>query len=397
MDGIVCLVTIHGIGFQHAPENGNPGYADGLQASLQDHIPDLLSGDPRSEFGRPAGTGAVYVHSDWPPGSGRMEEGLRRLGTWAIGDTSHRQVDIADVPLADGRHPIAHVALVYAGLEEQQPHPGAAAETLAKAIVSAHNYSSLPSLVQMGLTDAWAIMRHSRGAAPTPSLQVRKAVTASNPQAVASPDKSGPLSVIGQLDQDVTTYVVRNDLRERVRSFVHDALLRIACREDVAAIVINAHSQGTVLAYDVARTMPPFVAAKIRHLITAGSPLRKYADLFYWGTDAACLSSVPWTNFWDETDPVADPLEPGASWRRGDPLPRSTGKSLLYAAVDPDSGHSIPVMLRDVPVSNADHGAGGGLPAHNYWDNDAQFVVAVADLLSTVVSRHDNPPNADSL
>lgn len=386
MDGSTCLVTIHGIGFQHAPGNGSQGYADGLHAALGKHIPDLLSGDPRSEFGRPAGTGAVYVHSDWPPGSGKIEEGLKRLGRWQSGDTSHRQVDITDVPLTDDSHPIAHVALVYAGLEEQQVHLGASLETLAKAVLSVGNYASLPSLVHTGLSDVWAVLHHSQGSqgGVTPSLQVRQAPTAANPQAVAAPDKSGPLSVIGQLDQDVTTYVCRNDLRERVRSFVHDALLRIACRDDVATLVVNAHSQGTVLAFDVLREMPPFAAAKVKYFITAGSPLRKYADLFYWGTDASSLSSIPWSNFWDITDPVADPLEPPRSWRRGDPIPPSTGHSLLYESTNQDDGSTAPIALSDTQVSNVAHGAGGGLPAHNYWDNDEEFVRPLADILSGV-------------
>ncbi len=315
-----------------------------------------------------------------------MEEGLKRLGRWQKGDANHRLIDISDVPLTDDTHPVAHVALVYAGLEEQQIHPGASLETLSKAIMSMGHYASLPSLVHMGLTDAWAIVHHrgSAASAPTPSLQVRQKVTAENPRAVAAPDKSGPLSIIGQLDQDVTTYVCRNDLRERVRSFAHDALLRIACRPDVDTIVVSAHSQGTVLAFDVVREMPPFAAAKIKHLITAGSPLRKYVDLFYWGTDATCISSIPWSNFWDETDPVADPLEPPRSWRRGDPLPPSTGKSLLYESTNQDSGVSDPVSLSDTLVENAEHGAGGGLPAHNYWDNDEQFVGPLAKVLTVV-------------
>jgi hypothetical protein len=386
MDKITCLVTIHGIGFQHAPKDGNGGYADGLHAALSQRIGGLLSGDPVAEFGRTAGTGAVYVHSDWPPGSGKITEGLSRLGRWQAGDASHREVDSDKVPLTDETHKIAHVALVYAGLEEQQPHLGASVETLAKAAMSAHNYASLPSLVHTGLADAWAILHHAHAAngAPSSSLQVRQAVTATSTQVVAATDRSGPLSVIGQLDQDVTTYVCRNDLRERVRSFVHDALLLIACRKDVATVVVNSHSQGTVLVFDVVREMPPFASAKIKHLITAGSPLRKYADLFYWGTDAACISSIPWTNFWDETDPVADPLEPPRTWRRGDPIPPSTGTSQLYESTDPDTGDPLPVSLSDVLVSNADHGAGGGLAAHNYWDNNPQFVVPLAGILSEV-------------
>ena len=49
---ITCIVTIHGIGFQHAPEAGGQGYADGLHERLRAHLPHELSGDPVSEFGR---------------------------------------------------------------------------------------------------------------------------------------------------------------------------------------------------------------------------------------------------------------------------------------------------------------------------------------------------------
>jgi len=220
----------------------------------------------------------------------------------------------------------------------------------------------------------------------TPSLQVRPRITGTNPTSAAAPQPSGPLAIIRQLDDDVTTYVARNDLRERVRGFVHEAILRLACRDDVSHLVVNAHSQGTVLAYDVLREMPPFAAAKVQHLVTAGSPLRKYVDLFYWGTDASGINTTPWSNFWDATDPVADPLEPPRSWRLGDPVPPSSGVSQLYTATDPDTGHTLPVPLRDTEVSNAAHGAGGGLPAHNYWDNDAEFVRPLADILRGVTA-----------
>ena len=47
--------------------------------------------------------------------------------------------------------------------------------------------------------------------------------------------------------------VCHNDRRERVRNFVWEAISRLAYREDVAGIVINAHSNGTVISFDLLR------------------------------------------------------------------------------------------------------------------------------------------------
>ena len=52
-------------------------------------------------------------------------------------------------------------------------------------------------------------------------------------------------------------------------------------------------TQGTVLSFDVLRAMPPVVAAKLRGFITAGSPLRKYVDLFSWGSEVENLATLP--------------------------------------------------------------------------------------------------------
>lgn len=387
--GIICLVTIHGIGFQHAPVNGVGGYADGLHASLQRFLPTLISGDPVSEFGRPAGVGAVYVHSDWPPGSGRTDEGLKRLGRWVAGDTSHRSLDITGVPLASEDRLVAHVALVYAGLEEREPHLGAVMETLAKAAWGSHKYATIPGLLKMGLTDTWAILHRPRtpAAAIAPGLQVRSRTAGGGEGVAPSSDPSGPLQVIEQLDQDVSTYVVRNDLRTRVRSFAHEAILRICSRSDVSCVVVNAHSQGTVLAFDVVRELPPFAAGKVETLVTAGSPLRKYVDLFFWGTDAGPISTIPWQNYWDGADPVADPLQPAPTWRRGEPLPPVGSDRGLFESIDSDTGAVHPVQLDDYEVENAAHGAGGGLPAHNYWDNEEQFVKPLAGLLEQITEN----------
>ena len=65
-------------------------------------------------------------------------------------------------------------------------------------------------------------------------------------------------------------YVCRNDLRERLRGFVQDVPTSLDAREDVATIVINSHSQATVLTLDV---LGRYVPDKLAGLITAGNPL----------------------------------------------------------------------------------------------------------------------------
>jgi surfactin synthase thioesterase subunit len=77
-------------------------------------------------------------------------------------------------------------------------------------------------------------------------------------------------------------YICHNEERERVRSFVYEALMRLACREDVDSIVLNTHSNGAVVAFDVLRYLPQEVTTKIKAFVTAGSPLRKYVDLVHW-------------------------------------------------------------------------------------------------------------------
>jgi len=386
MDGqerkkVTCLVTIHGIGFQQAPENGAPGYADGLHERLHNYLGASLGDDPGRERSRPGEDGPVYVQSHWPPDSDNIEAGLKRLGTWSGKD--HREIDIAGAPLVEGTAPIAHVALVYSHLQDQGPHLGAIAETSAKAILCHSHYASIASLVRTGIVDVMAILRHPspQPGTATPSLQVRRDASKNAKPSNAPQDPSGPFAVVDQLDHDITTYVCRNDLRERVRGFVHEALLRLACRPDVENIVVNAHSQGTVLSFDVLRTLPPFAAEKVACYVTAGSPLRKYADIFYWGQDAGCIYQMKWRNFWDKVDPVADPLAPSQDWGPGDPTPEGTGYSELFRSIDPNTGSSLQVSLVDALTDNAAHGAGGGLPAHNYWDNNDQFVRPLAELL----------------
>jgi len=192
------------------------------------------------------------------------------------------------------------------------------------------------------------------------------------------------------LENDVATYVCHNGRRQRVRSFVQDALLRLACRDDVSGIILNTHSNGTVIGLDVVAELPPFASEKIRAVITAGSPIRKYVDLFSWGKHLAVIPKIGrWWNFWDEKDIVADPLRPYAKWMRGkDPAPGQLPPEQLvgiYQALDPTNGQITPMPIQDILVDNITNSLPGGMQAHNYWDNTKDFIAPVARLLKDVV------------
>jgi hypothetical protein len=210
------------------------------------------------------------------------------------------------------------------------------------------------------------------------------------------PASSGALGVVRTLEDDVVAYVCRNDLRESIRRFIAEALRRLLARPDVAGVVVNAHSQGTVGSFDVLRLNPSASRAGVRAFVTAGSPLRKYADLFSWGNnagglfswgnDSGGLQSTRWLNFWDEKDPVADPLGPPDTWHYGSPADSPPpGELGLFHALD-DDGKQVPVPITDIEVNNLEKSSGGGLQAHNYWDNTEQFITQLSELLKTTAA-----------
>jgi len=181
-----------------------------------------------------------------------------------------------------------------------------------------------------------------------------------------------------------------------VRDFVEDALLLLTDRDEISGLVINAHSQGTVLCWDVLCRLPFSSWARtqdrraglFRHFVTAGSPIRKYVDMFAWGDQvgelAAALDpigSLIWHNFCDPHDPVADPLNPPAHWRPGDAwdLPPEPDGGLLVARDADGAVRHVPIA--DAPVGNTEYSSGGGLQAHDYWNNEEQFIPALAALL----------------
>jgi hypothetical protein len=371
---VVCIVTIHGIGFQVPPKDdrGIAGYADGLHQRLSEALgPDTpLGNDPeRLEVGV---RGPVYVHSNWPPGTPNIELGIRRLGSWTDDRPGRVTTDKRLVPADE---PFAHVALVYSNLEEKAQAIGPLLTIAAMSATALPRYRSPFDLVRMAVTDGVAMLSHrATHNRQTPSLQVRKVEPTPPVQQMLGrepgpvtiePEPTGLAATLVQLQNDVAAYVTRNVLRQRVRSFVNECLLRLAYRPDVEGIIVNAHSQGTVVAFDVLRDFPVVAHHQIKGLITAGSPLRKYVTLFNWGGDVGCVANIPWTNFWDAHDPVADALLVPA----------------LFRVVHPETGAVDPVVIAEHQVDNLKHSTGGGLQAHNYWDNSSEFVEPLAHML----------------
>jgi hypothetical protein len=379
----LCMLTIHGIGFQQRPLPGIPGYADMLHANLGEALGGELGSDPK---GHPEPRGPVYVMSA-RPGTHDTEWGLSRLGTWRDG-----VLDVSGVPLAEAGKPVAHVALIYTSLEDIGPLLGTGTGTVAEAGLLLGQYASVAGAVRLVCGDAWAALHeHSGQAALSPSLRPRSDLAAAHRFSVrrflhpgvtpARGPGGGLLGTVMALEDDVVAYVCRNDLRESIRGFIREAIRRLAARPDVAGLLVNAHSQGTVASFDVLQQGQD-LAPRVRALVTAGSPLRKYADLFSWGSDVGATASAGrWLNFWDEKDPVADPLDQPATWHRGDSVvPRLPGRLGLFWAADAD-GSPGAVPITDRKVDNLAHSSGGGLQAHNYWDNKTQFIPELAAAL----------------
>jgi len=71
--GMTCIVTIHGVGFEQAPEQDVSGYADTLHTHLDCELKKHgyeLSDDPdRQSYQRMGESVPIYVESVWSPGT----------------------------------------------------------------------------------------------------------------------------------------------------------------------------------------------------------------------------------------------------------------------------------------------------------------------------------------
>jgi hypothetical protein len=79
---------------------------------------------------------------------------------------------------------------------------------------------------------------------------------------------------------------------------------------------------------------------------------------------------------------VADPLAPPVDWRPGEPAePPPGGEPGLLVARSVD-GALHRVQVHDERVDNISKSSGGGLRAHDYWNNETQFVTALGGLVA---------------
>jgi hypothetical protein len=396
---ITCLVTLHGTGFMQPPqaradgvELVNSGYADPLHQHLKQCLEEKLSDDPGRTRPKPGDNGAIYVESRWLDAQKRAsrEEELKRLGVWRY-DKQH--VDTPDAPLVANDEPVSHVALVYSKLEPMGPAIGATLITFGTGLTSSSHYAGASGLIHMALAEGLAMIEQhaAPGQEPTssrPRINLwSRLVKRPGQRGQAAPAASpGLLSMLRDFEDDVACYVSRNEDRERVRSFVYEALMRLAYREDVDTIVLNTHSNGTVIAFDVLRHLLEEVTSKIKAFVTAGSPLRKYVDCFQWGNQIQTRFPVePWYNFWDRRDPVADPLAPPLSWHLGDQIVPSDEQ--LFSRIDLNTETPYWIKVDDREVDNSKNSRGGGLQVHNYWDNEVEFVKQLCNIVRAIANN----------
>lgn len=375
---MVCLLTIHGIGFQQPPRPPElPGYADALHAKLRLELDELLGDDPeRNGDDR----GPVYVASEV---DGDVERGLDRIAK-TLPDGA---LDWSERPLAPPGSRVAHVAVVYAGLESTRPHLGVGLRALLVALVRHHRYASIPILWRLYQQDRRAILPVSTSATPETHVRRdldRRTVLRRRRKDWDQQPEARTMDTLVQLEDDVAMYVFNNRLHDRVQDFVTNVVQRLLARDDVARLVINAHSQGTVVSFDMLQPMGTHQLDRIGAFVTAGSPLRKYVDLFGIGRDLAGAGEVPWLNFWDPLDPVADPLAPPVEWR---PLTDATVHPGQFGLFRRRRGGGFVALAHvlDSRVDNTSNSAGGGIQAHDYWDNQKQFVHELGKVLRGLI------------
>ena len=51
-----------------------------------------------------------------------------------------------------------------------------------------------------------------------------------------------------------------------------------------------------------------------------------------------------------------------------------------------NEGKKVNVTLIFIEVNNLENSSGGGLQAHNYWDNKKQFITQLAELLRSAAA-----------
>lgn len=153
--------------------------------------------------------------------------------------------------------------------------------------------------------------------------------------------------IADDLRKYIASYVAGNEFRTAVQNVLHSKLTETEFLKMPAMLV--AHSQGTVISYDVLRQ----AGGNYTHLrtwITMGSPLRKYyISLLKWGKERLGVPpALRWVNLYDAKDIVGNDLKDAVGW--------------------------VSPVPEDHEVNNRQNATG----AHDHWGNP-QVVKLVAD------------------
>jgi pimeloyl-ACP methyl ester carboxylesterase len=162
------------------------------------------------------------------------------------------------------------------------------------------------------------------------------------------------LNTAEDLIADVGNYVGRNGVRSAVQQVLH-GLLGVEAVDPGRRVLVVAHSQGTIISYDVLREAGQNYPG-LRTLITMGSPLRKYVGPLQWGrAQLGVPAGLRWLNVYDKNDIVGKDLKGALDWQAPQPV--------------------------DTLVDNVKN-AGG---AHNHWANPQVTKLVAAEVRKLLV------------
>ena len=87
-----------------------------------------------------------------------------------------------------------------------------------------------------------------------------------------------------------------------------------------------------------------------------------------------------------EAQPAQSLVRVGYVWsgRPGTDATMARDATGMYQALDPNHGQLLNLDIEDQSVDNLAHSQGGGLQAHNYWDNEVEVIPAMVDILKHV-------------
>jgi pimeloyl-ACP methyl ester carboxylesterase len=178
---------------------------------------------------------------------------------------------------------------------------------------------------------------------------------------------------------DTAAYFFAPGMRERIQQRLHQQLLAAGGRP----VTLVAHSQGSIIAYELLAAAKTAGVPNIEHLVTLGSPLgiQELQDLLEPRSLQVPGCVRQWSNFADLLDPVAfdkglgndfEPNKNGTAIRDGMVVNKHTRKLLGF------NPHSAVGYLAHPSVREAVHASLGE-------DSMGRFVVArdVAELLAT--------------